>query len=85
METFAYLYDIFETCEVNSDNDLTISIAKFIADHPEKIDHGDQEKAYNRFIGKHYEDLVKAYQSKDRAAFDAKVAELVAADLEENK
>ena len=84
METFAYMYDIFETCNANGDKDMNISLAKFIADHPDKVSH-DQEKAYREFYGKHYDDLVETYNAKDRSVFDAKVAELVAVDLEENK
>ena len=48
--------------------------------------HGDytalleQDGQLRKFIGRHYDSLVKAYQLRDRAAFDAVVAQCAAAD-----
>ncbi len=40
----------------------------------------EQEGRLRAFIGQHYEELVEAYRSKDRAVFDAAAAACLAAD-----
>lgn len=40
----------------------------------------EQERAVSRFIGQNYAALVEAYRLRDRAAFDAVVAQCVAED-----
>lgn len=42
----------------------------------------EQEGGISRFIGRHYNALVDAYKQRDRAAFDAVVAQCEQADKE---
>lgn len=43
----------------------------------------EQEREIREFIGRHYNALVDAYQLRDRAAFDAVVAQCEAEDKED--
>lgn len=66
-----YIYDIFATTEANHDPDLMIGLAKLMVERP--IPGGTSEGEICGFIGRHYEELVKAYSAHDRAVFAAAV------------
>jgi len=76
-----HIYDIFHTCGEYDCNDMTIAMAHYRHDHPGVIDD-DQDKAIMEFIGRHYEELVEAYQEKDRDTFNAVVDICIAQDAE---
>ena len=73
-----YIYHIFETCEKNKMPDLTIALAYLKSEQP--IPQGCTELEINRFIGRHYQDLVEAYKAHNRDFFAGAVAALAAAD-----
>lgn len=80
----SYIYGIFQCCEENKLPDLYIAHAYFISDH--KLPKDTTEKQVNEFIGRHYNDLVKAYAPHDPVVFEEAVKDCVAADIEkENK
>lgn len=73
-----YIYDIFKTTEETESNDLHIGLAKLAVDEP--IPEGMTEEGINRFLARHYDELVKAYADRDREDFRAAVEELLLAD-----
>ena len=74
------LYDIYKLNNETEGEDLTISVAKFQAEHPGALPH-EEAKAMREFIGKHGKDLAVAYR-KGKAAFTAVVEVLEAEDKE---
>ena len=55
-------------------------VDKLHADYPQLM---EQEGEIRRFIGRHYSKLVAAFRKRDRAAFDAVVAQCEAEDKED--
>lgn len=76
----SYIYGIFQCCEYNKLPDLTIAQAHFLVDH--KLPAGITESQVNKFIGRHYNDLVKSFAAHDPVAFEETVKACVAADAE---
>lgn len=74
------LYDIYKLNHETEGEDLTISMAKFQAEHPGEVSH-EEARAMREFIGKHGKTLAVAYR-KGKAAFTAVVEVLEAQDKE---
>lgn len=74
------LYDIYTINHQTPGEDLTISLAKFQADHQGAVSH-EEARAMREFIGKHGKTLAVAYR-KGKAAFTAVVEVLEAEDKE---
>lgn len=74
----SYIYGIFQCCEENKLPDLYIAHAHFISNH--NLPKDTTEKQVNEFIGRHYNDLVKAYAPHDPVVFEEAVKDCVAAD-----
>ena len=74
------LYDIYTINKQTTGEDLTISLAKFQAEHPGEVSH-EEAKAMREFIGKHSKALSVAYR-KGKAAFEAVAEVLYAEDKE---
>ena len=74
------LYDIYKLNHETESEDLTISMAKFQAEHPGAVSH-EEARAMREFIGKHGKTLAVAYR-KGKAAFTAVVEVLEAQDKE---
>lgn len=74
------LYDIYTINKQNPGEDLTISLAKFQAEHQGAVSH-EEAKTIREFVGKHSKTLAVAYR-KGKAAFTAVVEVLEAQDKE---
>ena len=74
------LYDIYKLNHETEGEDLTISLAKFQAEHPGEVSH-EEARALREFVGKHGKTLAVAYR-KGKAAFQAVVEVLEAQDKE---
>lgn len=74
------LYDIYTINRQSENEDLTISVAKFQAEHPGAVSH-EEARAMREFVGKHGKTLAVAYR-KGKAAFTAWVMVLEAQDKE---
>lgn len=74
------LYDIYTINKQTPGEDLTISMAKFQAEHPGALPH-DEARAMREFVGRHGKTLAVAYR-KGKAAFTAVVEVLEAQDKE---
>ena len=74
------LYDIYKLNNETEGEDLTISVAKFQAEHPGVLPH-EEAKAMREFIGKHGRALAVAFH-KGKATFQAVVEVLGAEDKE---
>ena len=74
------LYDIYTINKQTPGEDLTISVAKFQAEHQGAVSH-EEAKAIREFVGKHGQSLAVAYR-KGKAAFQAVVEVLAAQDKE---
>lgn len=74
------LYDIYTINKQTEGEDLTISLAKYQAEHQGAVSH-EEAKAIREFIGKHGKTLAVAYR-KGKAAFQAVVEVLEAEDNE---
>lgn len=74
------LYDIYTINRETEGEDLTISLAKFQAEHPGEVSH-EEAKAMREFVGRHGKTLAVAYR-KGKAAFQAVVEVLEAQDKE---
>lgn len=74
------LYDIYTINKQTPGEDLTISLAKFQAEHPGAVSH-DEARALREFVGRHGKTLAVAYR-KGKAAFTAVVEVLEAQDKE---
>ena len=74
------LYDIYTINRQSENEDLTISMAKFQAEHPGALPH-EEARAIREFIGKHGKTLAVAFR-KGKATFQAVVEVLEAEDNE---
>lgn len=74
------LYDIYTINKQTPGEDLTISMAKFQAEHQGAVSH-DEAKTLREFVGRHGKTLAVAYR-KGKAAFQAVVEVLEAQDKE---
>ena len=74
------LYDIYKLNHETEGEDLTVSMAKFQAEHPNTVSH-EEAKAMREFIGKHGKALAVAFR-KGKATFQAVVEVLEAEDNE---
>lgn len=74
------LYDIYTINRQSENEDLTISIAKFQAEHPGAVSH-EEARALREFVGRHGKTLAVAFR-KGKAAFQAVVEVLEAEDNE---
>lgn len=74
------LYDIYTINHQTPGEDLTVSLAKFQAEHQGEVSH-EEARAMREFIGKHGKTLAVAYR-KGKAAFEAVVEVLEAEDNE---
>ena len=68
------LYDIYKLNHETEGEDLTISMAKFQAEHPGAVSH-EEAKAMREFVGRHGKALAMAFR-KGKATFQA-VAEVL--------
>ena len=74
------LYDIYTINHQTPGEDLTISLAKFQAEHQGAVSH-EEARALREFVGRHGKTLAVAYR-KGKAAFQAVVEVLEAQDKE---
>ena len=74
------LYEIYTINKQTPGEDLTISMAKFQAEHPGAVSH-EEARALREFVGRHGKTLAVAYR-KGKAAFTAVVEVLEAQDKE---
>lgn len=74
------LHDIYTINRQSEGEDLTVSMAKFQAEHPGAVSH-EEARAIREFIGKHGKTLAVAFR-KGKAAFQAVVEVLEAEDNE---
>lgn len=74
------LYDIYTINKQTHGEDMTISMAKFQAEHPGAVSH-EEAKTIREFVGRHGKTLAVAYR-KGKAAFQAVVEVLEAQDKE---
>ena len=74
------LYDIYTINRQSENEDLTISMAKFQAEHPNTVSH-EEAKAMREFVGRHGKTLAVAYR-KGKAAFEGVAEVLYAEDNE---
>ena len=72
------LYDIYKLN--HEGEDLTISMAKFQAEHPYTVSQ-EEAKAMREFVGRHGKALAVAFR-KGKAAFEAVAEILYAEDVE---
>ena len=74
------LYDIYTINKQTPGEDLTISLAKFQAEHQGAVSH-EEAKTMREFIGKHGKALAVAFR-KGKAAFEGVAEVLYAEDNE---
>ena len=74
------LHDIYTINHQSEGEDLTVSLAKFQAEHPNTVSH-EEAKAMREFVGRHGKALAVAFR-KGKAAFQAVVEVLEAQDKE---
>ena len=74
------LYDIYTINRQSENEDLTISMAKFQAEHPNTVSH-EEAKAMREFVGRHGKALAVAFR-KGKAAFEAVAEVLYSEDVE---
>ena len=74
------LYEIYTINKQTPGEDLTISLAKFQAEHQGAVSH-EEAKAMREFVGRHGKALAVAFR-KGKAAFQAVVEVLEAQDKE---
>ena len=74
------LYEIYTINKQTPGEDLTISLAKFQAEHQGAVSH-EEAKAMREFVGRHGKTLAVAYR-KGKAAFTAVAEVLEAQDKE---
>ena len=74
------LYDIYKLNHETEGEDLTISLAKFQAEHQGAVSH-EEARALREFVGKHGKTLAVAFR-KGKAAFTAVAEVLEAQDKE---
>lgn len=74
------LYDIYTINKQTPGEDLTISMAKFQAEHPGAVSH-EEARALREFVGRHGKTLAVAFR-KGKATFQAVAEVLYAEDNE---
>ena len=74
------LYDIYTINHQTPGEDLTVSMAKFQAEHPNTVSH-EEAKAIREFVGRHGKTLAVAFR-KGKAAFEGVAEVLYAEDNE---
>lgn len=74
------LHEIYTINKQTPGEDLTISLAKFQAEHQGAVSH-EEARAMREFVGKHGKTLAVAFR-KGKAAFQAVVEVLEAQDKE---
>lgn len=74
------LHDIYTINRQSEGEDLTVSMAKFQAEHPNTVSH-EEAKAMREFVGRHGKALAVAFR-KGKAAFEAVSEVLYAEDVE---
>lgn len=74
------LHDIYTINKQTPGEDLTISLAKFQAEHQGAVSH-EEARAMREFIGKHGKTLAVAYR-RGKAAFEGVAEVLYAEDNE---
>ena len=74
------LYDIYTINHQTPGEDLTVSMAKFQAEHQGAVSH-EEARALREFVGKHGKTLAVAFR-KGKAAFTAVAEVLEAQDKE---
>ena len=74
------MYEIYTINKQTPGEDLTISMAKFQAEHPGAVSH-EEARALREFVGRHGKTLAVAYR-RGKAAFQAVVEVLEAQDKE---
>ena len=74
------LCDIYTINRQSENEDLTISMAKFQAEHPNTVSH-EEAKTMREFVGRHGKALAVAFR-KGKAAFEAVAEVLYAEDKE---
>ena len=74
------LYEIYTINKQTPGEDLTISMAKFQAEHPGEVSH-EEARVMREFVGRHGKTLAVAYR-KGKAAFTAVAEVLEAQDKE---
>ena len=74
------LYEIYTINKQTPGEDLTVSMAKFQAEHPGAVSH-EEAKTIREFVGRHGKTLAVAFR-KGKAAFQAVVEVLEAQDKE---
>ena len=74
------LYDIYTINRETEGEDLTISLAKYQAEHQGAVSH-EEARAMREFVGRHGEALAVAFR-KGKAAFEAVAEILYAEDVE---
>ena len=74
------LYEIYTINKQTPGEDLTISLAKYQAEHQGAVSH-EEAKTLREFVGKHGKTLAVAFR-KGKAAFEAVVEVLEAEDNE---
>ena len=74
------LYEIYTINKQTHGEDLTISMAKYQAEHQGEVSH-EETRAMREFVGKHGKTLAVAFR-KGKAAFQAVVEVLEAQDKE---
>ena len=74
------LHEIYTINKQTPGEDLTISLAKFQAEHPNTVSH-EEAKAMREFVGRHGKALAVAFR-KGKAAFEAVAEVLYTEDVE---
>ena len=74
------LYDIYTINHQTPGEDMTVSLAKFQAEHQGAVSH-EEARAIREFVGRHGKTLAVAYR-KGKATFQAAVEVLEAEDNE---
>ena len=74
------LYGIYKLNHETEGEDLTVSMAKFQAEHPGEVSH-EEAKTLREFVGRHGKALAVAFR-KGKAAFEAVAEVLYAEDVE---
>lgn len=74
------LYEIYTINKQTPGEDLTISMAKYQAEHPGAVSH-EEAKTIREFVGRHGKTLAVAFR-KGKAAFTAVAEVLEAQDKE---
>ena len=77
-----YIYQIFKITDEKNLPDLTLGLAHLQFEEKQAIPEGMTDKGIREFIARHYDHLVKAYQTGSQEIFEETVAKCVAEDEE---